>query len=327
MTKVKTKSTRQIAKNISLQVWYRNELAKAIKKMATKTEKEILKVWKQNTPKMTLKKEQAVFDSMQNVPSVQQDAVLSEIVCMQDAYSHAVRVKQKPRFLQATASVQQDAVLSEIVYDASPAASLAKVLTSLRHYFGTHFQTMADRVSKKFTKKALTGVNVNLKSILQEEGFTVDFRLTRQLNDILQATIAENVNLIKSIHGMYYDQVQTIVMQAVKNGRDMEYIKSELMERFRVTERKAQIIARDQTNKATQAISRARALETGITKAKWVHVPGAKTSREEHKAFNGQEFDLTKGLYDKKVGKYIMPGELINCNCRFKLVVPSVEKK
>lgn len=66
--------------------------------------------------------------------------------------------------------------------------------------------------------------------------------MTRQLNDILQATVAENVNLIKSIHTMYFDQVQTI-MQAVKNGRDMEYIRKELTERFGVSERKAKIIA------------------------------------------------------------------------------------
>ena len=276
MAKVKTKNSRQIPGNISLQVWYRKELLKQVRKMAEKTEKEILKVWKQNTPKMTLEAEQAVMDS---------------IMC-----------------------------------DASPAASLTKVLNSLRHYFRMHFQTMADRVSRKFVKMAEKGASVSLKSILKEEGFTVDFRLTRELNDILQATIAENVNLIKSIHTAYYEQVQTIVMQAVKNGRDMDYIKSELMERFRITERKAQIIARDQTNKATQAISRARALETGITTARWVHIPGAKTSREEHKAFDGKPFDIREGLYDPKAKKYVMPGELINCNCRFRLVVPSVEK-
>ena len=181
-------------------------------------------------------------------------------------------------------------------------------------------------VIKKFAILAEKGAAVSLKSILKEEGFTVDFRMTRQLNDILQATVAENVNLIKSIHTMYFDQVQTVIMQAVKNGRDMEYIRKELTERFGVSERKAKIIARDQTNKAMQTISRARALETGITQARWVHIPGAKTSRETHKHFDGKPFDLNKGMYDKDVNKWVMPGELINCNCRFRLIVPSVEK-
>lgn len=271
MAKVKTKNSRQVAGNISLQVWYRKELLKQVQKMAEKTEKELVKAWRQNTPKMTLEAEQAVGD-------------------------------------------------------ASPAASLTKVLNSLQYYFRTHFQTLADRVSRKFASRAESGASVSLKSILKEEGFTVNFRLTRQMNDILQAIIAENVGLIKSIPSEYFSQIQTIVMQGVKNGRDLEYIKSELLKRYQITERRAQIIARDQTNKATQAISRARALETGITTARWVHIPGAKTSRETHKAFDGQIFDIRKGMYDKDVGRYVQPGELINCNCRFRLVVPSIEK-
>ncbi len=210
--------------------------------------------------------------------------------------------------------------------DSSPAIELTKVIKKLRKYFDTHFQELGEKVSKKFAARAKNGADVSLKSILKEEGFTVDFRMTRQLNDILQATVAENVNLIKSIHTMYFDQVQTVIMQAVKNGRDMEYIRKELTERFGVSERKAKIIARDQTNKAMQTISRARALETGITQARWVHIPGAKTSRETHKHFDGKPFDLNKGMYDKDVNKWVMPGELINCNCRFRLIVPSVEK-
>lgn len=210
--------------------------------------------------------------------------------------------------------------------DASPAVELTKVIKKLRKYFDTHFQELGEKVSKKFAARAKNGADVSLKAILKEEGFTVDFRMTRQLNDILQATVAENVNLIKSIHTMYFDQVQTVIMQAVKNGRDMEYIRKELTERFGVSQRKAKIIARDQTNKAMQTISRARALETGITKARWVHIPGAKTSRETHKHFDGKPFDLNKGRYDKDVGRYVQPGELINCNCRFRLIVPSVKK-
>lgn len=143
-----------------------------------------------------------------------------------------------------------------------------------------------------------------------------------QVYDILQATIAENVGLIKSIHTAYFEQVQTIVMQAVKNGRDMNYIKKELVDRFRVSERKAKIIARDQTNKAMQAISRARSLEAGIQEATWVHIPGAKMSRETHKHFDGKKFDLNKGMYDPDVGKFIMPESLstatavLNSFCR-----------
>lgn len=97
-----------------------------------------------------------------------------------------------------------------------------------------YFYELEPKVAKKFTQRAKQSATVSLKQILKEEGFTVNFRLTRQMNDILQATIAENVNLIKSIHTAYFEQVQTIVMQGVKNGRDMDYIRRELVDRFRV---------------------------------------------------------------------------------------------
>lgn len=313
MAKVKNKISRQTSDNLSLQIWYRNELLKMVREMSKKTEKELLKAWKGALPKIELEAKQAEGEPMAN------DS-------MQDACSPAGRAKQKSHVLQARASVRQEAVPSGIAYDSSPAVELTKVIKRLRNYFNTHFQEMEEKVSKKFASLAEKGAAVSLKSILKEEGFTVDFRMTRQLNDILQATVAENVNLIKSIHTMYFDQVQTVIMQAVKNGRDMEYIRKELTERFGVSERKAKIIARDQTNKAMQTISRARALETGITQARWVHIPGAKTSRETHKHFDGKPFDLNKGMYDKDVNKWVMPGELINCNCRFRLIVPSVEK-
>lgn len=51
------------------------------------------------------------------------------------------------------------------------------------------------------------------RSSKMSEGFSINFRLTRQMNDILQATIAENVGLIKSIHTAYFNQVQEIVIR------------------------------------------------------------------------------------------------------------------
>lgn len=272
MASVKTKNSRQVPGNFALEMWYRKELLKMLSKISKETEKEILRTWKMNTPKMTLEAEE------------------------------------------------------NLANDSSPAVELNEIIKRLKFYFGSYFRDLESKVAKKFTQRAKQSATVSLKQILKEEGFTVNFRLTRQMNDILQATIAENVNLIKTIHTAYFEQVQTIVMQGVKNGRDMDYIRKELVERFRISERKARIIARDQTNKAMQAISRARSLEAGIQEATWVHIPGAKMSRETHKHFDGKKFNLNKGMFDKDVNKWVMPGELINCNCRFKLVLPDADK-
>lgn len=91
---------------------------------------------------------------------------------------------------------------------------------------------------------------------------------------------------------------------------------------YAITKRRAKLIARDQSNKATQAIRSIEAKELGITEGVWVHVPGAKSSRKTHMQMNGKRFRLDEGLYDSAVGRKVLPGELVACNCTFRAVIP-----
>ncbi len=195
-------------------------------------------------------------------------------------------------------------------------------INRLKDYWLHKFDTFAEEVAEEFAKRAEKNASTRLKNLLIEGGFAVKFTQTPKINNLLQVTVFENVNLIKSISPYYFTQVETIVMQGVKNGRDLRYISTSLQEQLGVSQRKAELIARDQSNKANFIISRARTLETGITRAIWVHIPGKKTSRETHRAMNGQEFDLREGLYDPAVNKKIFPGELINCNCTYRIIIP-----
>ena len=87
----------------------------------------------------------------------------------------------------------------------------------------------------------------------------------------------------------------------------------------------AALIARDQNNKATATITRARQEDLGITHAYWIHSNGGKKPRPSHvKA--GQEktvYEVSKGWFDPDEGEYIWPGMLINCRCVCKAILPS----
>ncbi len=37
---------------------------------------------------------------------------------------------------------------------------------------------------------------------------------------------------------------------------------------------------------------------------------------------NGKRFRLDEGLYDSAVGRKVLPGELVACNCTFRAVIP-----
>ena len=85
------------------------------------------------------------------------------------------------------------------------------------------------------------------------------------------------------------------------------------------------MIAGDQVQKATQEFALNNAQAYGATKGEWIHVPGEKTSRITHIHFDGEIFDLNKGLYDDDVGEYVLPGQLIYCRCVFAAIFPGTE--
>ena len=74
--------------------------------------------------------------------------------------------------------------------------------------------------------------------------------------------------------------------------------------------------------KITTKVQTDNAIEAGFNEAIWVHVPGTYTSRVSHIHMNGKKFRLDEGMYDEDVGYNVMPGELINCRCVYKLIVP-----
>jgi uncharacterized protein with gpF-like domain len=84
---------------------------------------------------------------------------------------------------------------------------------------------------------------------------------------------------------------------------------------FGVTERRAAMIARDQTAKATNNLSRQRLLDYGVKYGKWMHTSSGKTYRESHMEMDGEIYDLEQGCFDIDYGGYIQPGELVNCKC------------
>ncbi len=281
-------------RNLSLEVWYRKKLLRMVKAMSNNAKKEILGAWKQKSKGMDC--------HVANAP--RNDSV------------------QEPKSLRGTNAVSDVAIHKRFVYDSGFARTLADVLRSLKYNWKNEFSHLSDHVAREYARRADAGTTGHLKTLLKEVGFGVKFKQTQEIVNILQATIAENVSLIKSIQAYYFTQVETIIMQGIKNGRDLGYISNELQDRFGITERRAVIIARDQTNKATGALSRARTLETGLTQATWVHIGGKKTDRSTHEAMDGKEFDLREGLYDPAVKRKIMPGELINCNCSYDILIP-----
>ncbi|ELV4297825.1 phage head morphogenesis protein, partial [Salmonella enterica] len=95
--------------------------------------------------------------------------------------------------------------------------------------------------------------------------------------------------------------------------------------RYGITRRRAALIARDQNNKATSVMQSARQRSVGITEGIWRHSRAGKTWRPSHVKANGKRFDLRKGMFLD--GKWVLPGEEINCKCGWEAVISGLEKR
>lgn len=211
-----------------------------------------------------------------------------------------------------------------VAQDASPAATMRAILRALSRRWQRRFNHAADDLADYFATASSKRSDVALQSILRESGVSVRFRTTRAINDVLQATVNENVSLIRSIAQQHLAQVEQMVMRSVQSGRDLQQLQNDLQRTFGVTKRRAALIARDQNNKATSVIQRTRQAELGITEAVWVHSGAGREPRPSHiKAGKDRvRYDIREGWFDPHEGRNIFPGELINCRCVSRPVIP-----
>lgn len=210
--------------------------------------------------------------------------------------------------------------------DKTPAEAFAAMNSAIRAMTRKWNQTFADFAAgegRKFAAQSIGSADRSLAAALKKSGFTVKFTMTPAATDIMRATAAAQVGLIKSIPQEYLADVQGAVMRSVQTGRDLGTLTKELQDKYGITKRRASTIARDQNNKATASITRARQDELGITKAVWLHSAGGKTPRPEHVAMSGKTYDISKGAFLEK--QWTWPGVQINCRCVSCSIIPGLK--
>jgi SPP1 gp7 family putative phage head morphogenesis protein len=206
--------------------------------------------------------------------------------------------------------------------DASPARTLKAEMSKRGRLWRTKFNKLAPQLGEYFATAASSRVDKTLEKMLRDAGFTTRFKLTAAQNDIVQATVAQNVTLITNLADQHLSAVEGLVMRSVQTGRDMATLSKGLQEQLGVSKRRAALIARHQNNLATATLTRSRHIELGVTKAKWLHSAGGKTPRPEHVAFSGKTYDIASGAFLE--GKHTWPGVEINCRCVSIPIIPEL---
>lgn len=79
--------------------------------------------------------------------------------------------------------------------------------------------------------------------------------ISPEKSEIMKALLFENVSLIKSIPNEYFKQITGAVARSIENGEGVKWLAKELRTYGAKSERRADLIAQDQTRKAYNTIN------------------------------------------------------------------------
>ncbi|MGP5893674.1 phage head morphogenesis protein [Pseudomonas aeruginosa] len=173
----------------------------------------------------------------------------------------------------------------------------------------------AQRIASEFVQASVKKSERDMKKSV---GIDV-FSGSKTMQDYLHASAQQNAQLIKSIPAKYLEEVQTLVMGNMRSGMRPGYIEKALQEQFGVTQRRAKMIARDQTSKIQGELNRKQQQGAGFTHFRWLTSHDSRV-RHDHDVFEHRVTKYGKGVYlwsdlPLEKGVPVSPGSPINCRC------------
>lgn len=140
-----------------------------------------------------------------------------------------------------------------------------------------HINKLSAYHKQKLEGSFRLALGVNISPILQDAA----------MRGVLREAVSWNVDLIKSIpfkfHGDLKERLEGVF---VEKGFDRKAIKDTLTGRYKATNSRAKMIARDQTSKTIGALTKGRHQQIGIQEYEW-STAGDERVRSNHSVLNG----------------------------------------
>lgn len=174
----------------------------------------------------------------------------------------------------------------------------------------------AERLSKQSAKY----VNMNL--VKQNQAFALK-RTPKDVSQALNAIYERNYNLIKTIPQDIKERFQSVFLNNV-NTFDREAIEKQIKVISGISDRRAKVIARDQTQKAVTQYHAAREQSLGFEYYVWRTSMDERTSTGKggHRQLEGRiyRYDEDTSIIDS-YGTVGHPSQRVNCRCRRQAVI------
>lgn len=200
----------------------------------------------------------------------------------------------------------------------------ARILTNaLRAKFDDLFASIAKPAAEQMTDSVDDEASAKTETSLKKMSEQIAFKTDSINVDVLSATVAENVALIKRIPSTYFDDVTGAVMRSIQGGSDLAGLKSQL-DTYGVKVRNwTHNTCLDQVRKAFNGMAAAKMQGLGIEEFEWIHSGGSDHPRVYHRdVLDGEifKFDDPPHLVGPGEGEKGLPGRLPYCRCKMKPV-------
>ncbi len=249
-------------------------------------------------------------------------------VSIEERYSRELRKLVRAMTAETQAAVKElfrePEAKAFFALDANIAVQSRQMLSLLTQRFTGIF----NRHSSAMARQMLTEVDNQSKAALMKSFKKMTGEVTLKVADmpesmrtLFEASVSENVDLIKSIPEQYLGRVKGAVNRSITGTGGIGPLIKEIQKSGDMSERRAKNIGMDMTRKAYQTVNIERSKAAGVKKGIWVHTGGTKEPRPKHKAYNGKEFILADGAPIGDKGQNVMPGEEYFCRCTFVPVV------
>jgi SPP1 gp7 family putative phage head morphogenesis protein len=159
----------------------------------------------------------------------------------------------------------------------------------------------AERHTEAFMATAKRALGINLQAVVTQEDLT----------EYLQTAVARNTSLIQSLGDDIVKRVEQTVYANSVAGNSVTTLRKALQEQFGITDRRAKLIARDQTSKFNSDLNKIRQQQAGVTSYVWM------TSHDERVRALHRKLDGKTYKWGEATGaeQGLPPGQPVNCRC------------
>lgn len=216
---------------------------------------------------------------------------------------------------------EQPVVKSVFTHD-SATTTLDAVVKSLQQRWGNIFKAFADKVAAPFVHETAEAADKATLHSLSVAGLKSPVATYNEnVKRVLDTEVTFNHTLIVGITEDAHERVHKAVLLSLTSPNPDEQgfkaIKSAVREIGISCEKRANLIARDQTSKIYSAVSDERMIENGVEEFEWLHSSAGKVPRKSHLEKNGQIFKINDPrLWQGPKADQGPPGWAINCRCR-----------